>query len=481
MSRKADPIIPAPPAPSTPKETGERLHYALTATEEGIWDWNLETDSGYLSPRYFEMLGYRNNEFPGTGKAWSDMIHPRDKTDALARVVNVIREKRNSYESVYRMRHKDQSYRWMKSRAIVVRWDAQGIPTRMVGTHLDITEERVKDAALRRYKDNLEHEVEKQTRELRAANRQLETILNTSSDSIWVCNGKGTILAINKAGEELLNVNAADMVGQNISNFEKSGFIDRSVTREVLSTKKPVTMMQNVAHPKKQLLVTGTPVFDDLEEIAMVIVNERDLTHLNQLRDDLQEAQKASSRFKEELTQLNLAELRNQEIIAESKEMQQVIATALKLAKRKVSPILITGESGTGKGLMVKFIHAKTSTQARPFVQINCAALPETLLEAELFGYEKGAFTGASDQGKIGLFEMARGGTLFLDELGEMSLPVQAKLLKCLEEKEIMRLGGLTPVKIDCSVICATNPNLSRQVQQRKFRQGLCFRLNPFT
>ncbi|MCG8529584.1 MAG: sigma 54-interacting transcriptional regulator [Desulfovibrionales bacterium] len=481
MAKKPDPIIPAPPAPSTPKETSERLHYALTATEEGIWDWNLETDSGYLSPRYFEMLGYRNNEFPGTGQAGSDRVHPKDKTDALARVVAVIREKKNSYESIYRMRHKDKRYRWMRSRAIVVRWDGHGVPVRMVGTHLDITEERVKDSALRRYKDNLEQEVEKQTRELRTANRQLETILNTSSDSIWVCDGRGTILSINKAGEELLNVNAQDLVGHNVSAFEKSGFIDQSVTRKVLATQKPVTMMQTVTRPQKQLLVTGTPVFDDMGQIDMVIVNERDLTHLNQLRDDLQEAQKASTRYKEELTQLNLSELRDQEIIAESKEMQQVIATAQKLAKRRVSPILITGESGTGKGLMVKFIHSKAHEKDHPFVQINCAALPETLLEAELFGYEKGAFTGASDQGKIGLFEMAKGGTLFLDELGEMSLPVQAKLLKCLEEKEIMRLGGIAPIKIDCTVICATNLNLSKQVQKQKFRQDLFFRLNTFT
>ena len=481
MSKKSDPIIPAPPAPSTPKETAERLHYALTATEEGIWDWNLETDSGYLSPRYFEMLGYRNNEYPGTGQAWSEMIHPEDKTDALGKVVDVIRKKLNTYESTYRMRAKDGSYRWMKSRAIVVRWCDQGIPTRMVGTHMDITEDRVKDQALRRYKHNLEIEVERQTHELRAANRQLETILNTSSDSVWVCNGKGKILAINKAGEDLLNVSAADFIGKNITVFEENGFIDRSVTREVLSTKKPVTIMQNVAHPKKQLLVTGTPVLDDAGDVDLVIVNERDLTHLNRLRDDLQEAHKTTSRFKEELTDLNLAELKDQEIIAKSKEMQQVIATALKLARRKVSPILITGESGTGKGLMVKFIHSKSHGKDQPFVQINCAALPETLLEAELFGYEKGAFTGARDQGKIGLFEMARGGTLFLDELGEMSLPVQAKLLKCLEEKEIMRLGGLTPIKIDCSVICATNLNLSKQVQQRKFRQDLFFRLNTFT
>jgi len=115
------------------------------------------------------------------------------------------------------------------------------------------------------------------------------------------------------------------------------------------------------------------------------------------------------------------------------------------------------------------------------FVQINCAALPETLLEAELFGYEKGAFTGARDQGKMGLFEMAQGGTLFLDELGELSQAVQAKLLKCLEDKEITHLGGLIPIKIDCTVIAATNVDLVDQVNHKNFRQDLFFRLNTFT
>ena len=462
-------------------EDRERLHYALTASEEGIWDWNLKSDTGYLSPRYFEMLGYAVNEFSGTGKVWEAMIHPNDRTETVRALIDLIQNKKNVYNAVYRLRAKNGTYRWIRSRAIVVRYDDQGVPQRLVGTHMDITEDREKDQALIRYKDNLELEVEARTRELKATNRKLETILNASSESIWVCDGQGLILSLNKAAEKMLNVRARELIGQHIGILETQWKIDRSVTLEVLKTRQAVTAIQRVSKPKRQLLVTGTPVFGDDGEIEMVIANERDLTHLNQLQDDLQAAQKASSRYMEELTSLNLHELKEQSIIAESKEMQQVIATAVKLSRRKISPILVLGESGTGKGLIAKFIHSRTYDNDKPFVQLNCAALPETLLEAELFGYEKGAFTGAKDKGKIGLFEMAKGGTLFLDELGEMSLPVQAKLLKCLEEREIMPLGGLKPIKIDCSIIAATNANLKKQIQEKKFRQDLFFRINTFT
>lgn len=130
--------------------------------------------------------------------------------------------------------------------------------------------------------------------------------------------------------------------------------------------------------------------------------------------------------------------------------------------------------------ILAQFIHNQTHGIKKTFVQINCAAIPEQLLEAELFGYEKGAFTGASEQGKMGLFEMAKGGTLFLDELGEMSLPIQAKLLKCLEDMEVMHLGGLSPVKIECSVIAATDIDLKKQISRKTFRQDLYFRLNTF-
>jgi transcriptional regulator with PAS, ATPase and Fis domain len=160
--------------------------------------------------------------------------------------------------------------------------------------------------------------------------------------------------------------------------------------------------------------------------------------------------------------------------------MLQVLHVAAKLAKVGASHILITGESGTGKGFLAKFIHKKSAHASQPFVQINCAAVPENLLEAELFGYEKGAFTGAGDKGKAGLIELAHGGTLFLDEIGDMPMRLQVKLLKYLDDHEVMRLGSVKARKIDCVIVSATNQNLDELAEQKRFRQDLFFRLNNF-
>ncbi|MBW2370772.1 MAG: sigma 54-interacting transcriptional regulator, partial [Deltaproteobacteria bacterium] len=238
---------------------------------------------------------------------------------------------------------------------------------------------------------------------------------------------------------------------------------------------------QRVQKTGKYLLVTSTPVFDDNGAITMVVSTEQDLTHLEELREQLQQSRRLSNKFGQELSELNLMELRKQEIIAESKEMRQVLRTGLKLGALGVSNILILGESGTGKGLLAKFIHENGKRKGNPFVQVNCAALPETLLEAELFGYEKGAFTGAHQDGKAGLFELADRGTLFLDEIGELPLSVQAKFLKYLDDQEILHLGGLKPLKIDCTVIAATNRDLEKQIREGLFREDLFYRLNAFT
>jgi transcriptional regulator with PAS, ATPase and Fis domain len=153
---------------------------------------------------------------------------------------------------------------------------------------------------------------------------------------------------------------------------------------------------------------------------------------------------------------------------------------AIKLTKMEISNILVLGESGTGKGLRAKFMHKSSRRADKPLIQINCAAIPESLLEAELFGYEKGAFTGANDRGKAGLFELAHGGTLFLDEIGDMPLPIQAKLLKYLDDFQVMRLGSVKPKRIDCIIIAATNCDLQGLVAEKKFREDLYYRLSAF-
>jgi len=311
-------------------------------------------------------------------------------------------------------------------------------------------------------------------------NNQLTAILNATSESVWVCDGQGIVRSINKSCERLLGIKADEVVGKSVRTLVDQGFMDCSSTLEVLKSGSQVNILQYVSKVQKDLLVTSTPVFNDEGEIVLVVSNERDLTELNQIRRQLQEARAETRKVKAELTGLNLLELTQQDIIAESSAMQNVLRTALKLAELDVSNVLILGETGTGKGLIAKIMHESSSRKKQPFIVINCAALPESLLEAELFGYEKGAFTGARREGKPGLFEVAKKGTIFLDEIGELPISIQSKLLKCLDDFEILRLGGLTPIKINCSVVAATNRDLDTLVKQREFRKDLYFRLNPF-
>lgn len=312
-------------------------------------------------------------------------------------------------------------------------------------------------------------------------NRQMHAIFQSSSDGIWVCDGQGRVINVNEASEKLNGIKAADVIGKTVSEILAKRWFDRSVTLEVLETKRQVSIIQHLKRTQKILLVTGTPVFDETGNISMVVVNERDMTQLNAIREQLEQSRLVTEKYQEELAELSLLELKKQEIIASSSQMRQVLRIGLKLAHLEASNILILGESGTGKGLLAKFIHKNSKRQHKPFVQINCAALPENLLEAELFGYERGAFTGAREQGKIGLFELAHDGTLFLDEIGDLPFSVQAKLLKYLDDQEIMRLGSLKPRKINCTVIAATNHDLEDLTRRNQFRQDLFYRLNTFT
>lgn len=315
----------------------------------------------------------------------------------------------------------------------------------------------------------------------RNLNRELDAVFHSSSDGIWVCDGEGRIINCNEASEKLNGIRLDDYRGAYVRELVRKEMLDQSVTTKVLGTRGKASIVQYVKKTRKHLLVTGTPVFDENGHISMVVVNERDMTELNATKQQLEQSRMETEKYRQELAELSMLELKEHEIIAESDEMKQVLRVALKLARLEASNILILGESGTGKGLLTKFIHQNSSRNTRPLIQINCAALPENLLEAELFGYEKGAFTGASEQGKAGLFELAHEGVLFLDEIGDLPMTVQAKLLKYLDDHEIMHLGGVKPRKVNCMIIAATNRDLEMLSRQKKFRQDLFYRLNAFT
>lgn len=309
---------------------------------------------------------------------------------------------------------------------------------------------------------------------------QFQALVDHSYYGIYILDGQGIVLKVNDVAVDLIGRNKEEIVGMDIRELAKKGVIEKPLTPSILKTKKPLTRPLYVMKSNKYIMASGLPILDENGDILFVVVIEHDMTIVRELRQQLEQAKQVAKTIKDELSDRNLLELKNREIIADAPAMKQVLTVLLKLAKMDASNILITGESGTGKGFLSKFVHSNGMRKDQPFISINCAALPEMLLEAELFGYEKGAFTGASDSGKAGLFELANQGTIFLDEIGDLPFSVQAKLLKCLDDGEIRRLGGTEAIKVDCIVIAATNHDIEKLVQEKKFRQDLYFRLNIF-
>lgn len=310
---------------------------------------------------------------------------------------------------------------------------------------------------------------------------QFQAIFDSSSDGIWLTDGKGFVISINNASEKLNGVSAGQVLGKHVENIVENGLTDRSVTKEVLRLKRSVSLIQSIKATGKQLLVTGTPVFSDNWDVSFVVINERDITDLNSLKASLELAMREKRKVQDELDGLLMMEMQDKDVVAESEAMRQVLMTSLKLSRLDTSTILILGESGVGKGLLAKFIHQQSSRSGKRFLSLNCAALPESLVEAELFGYEPGAFTGARKDGRVGLMALAEDGTLFLDEIGELSMTIQAKLLKCLDDREFMPIGGGRQLPLKCNIIAATNRNLDTRMRKRQFRKDLYFRLNTFT
>ncbi|BBO85219.1 sigma-54 dependent transcriptional regulator [Desulfosarcina ovata subsp. sediminis] len=311
-------------------------------------------------------------------------------------------------------------------------------------------------------------------------NRQLTAIVDNSSDGIWVCDGNGTVITVNKSSERLNGVKAEEVIGKHVSIMEDKGLVDHNVTPEVIRTGRKISALQYIKRTGKYVLMTATPVFDENGDISMVVSNGRDMTRLNAINEELEQIRMKAQKLEDRLAEIDMLQLKDQDIVAENDKMVQILRVAFKLAKMDASNILILGESGAGKGMLAKFIHKNGNRSKKAFIQINCAALPETLLEAELFGYEGGAFTGARQKGKAGLLELAHGGVLFLDEIGDMPISVQAKLLKYLDDHMVMRVGGTQARMIDCLIVAATNHDLEAKAKEKTFREDLYYRLNSF-
>lgn len=299
---------------------------------------------------------------------------------------------------------------------------------------------------------------------------QYKEILDTYSDGIFITKADGTALFSNFHYEEITHIDHQSVVGKSVYTMESNGLFTPLVTPIILETKSDCTVFQSFK-TGRYAVISGSPIYDTLGETTLILICVTPITNPQLIQ--------ASKEFFTNVskTKKGLYQDTQIDVIAESDEMRQIVQDILKIAHYDV-PVLILGESGTGKEVFSSILHASSKRRFSPFIKINCSAISPTLLDAELFGYEAGAFTGASQKGKAGLFETADNGTLLLDEIGDMPLDTQAKILRVVQNGEVYRVGGWKPIKVNTRIIAATNKNLKKMVAEGSFRNDLYYRLN---
>lgn len=296
-------------------------------------------------------------------------------------------------------------------------------------------------------------------------------ILNKIQDVVLVIDSNTTIVYANEAYAKILGVPIQKVLGRKLSDIEPEAAVIRALHTGMASTGRDYIKSLG-------LDVVGHvfPLLDGDRIIGSVAIFNN-ITEIVQLTSELQRTKGVADYLKEQLNQVEPLPLSFKEYIGQNSRLKETLHLAAKVAKTD-STILILGESGVGKEVLAKAIHHASRRKDKPLIKVNCAAIPGELLESELFGFEEGSFTGAKKGGKLGKFELAHEGTIFLDEIGDMSLAMQAKLLRVLQEKEIERIGGTKSIKVDFRVIAATNKDLAGMVKAGSFRQDLYYRLN---
>jgi len=308
------------------------------------------------------------------------------------------------------------------------------------------------------------------------SSEMLQKIIDNSYDEIFVIDKDQTVLYVNPVCSENYGLTQDQIIGVKAYDIINQRYCFPAVAAEVIRKKKSITIEQHTI-VGKTLICTATPVLDVDGEIEFIVENSRDVTHLaKMIKQDLEVTENLAKCYKEEIDELRKDMTQQAFMITHSKPMKQIIELAHHVAPTDTS-ILILGESGTGKGVLTKYIHRKSSRSSGPFITINCAAIPEPLLESELFGYEGGAFTGARKNGKLGLVELANGGTLFFDEIGELPLQLQSKILMMIQEHRFVPVGGGKEKIVDVRIIAATNRNIKKMILNNEFREDLYYRL----
>lgn len=302
------------------------------------------------------------------------------------------------------------------------------------------------------------------------------TILDNLSDGLIVTNASGTIIFCNRVAAENYNMTPLKLLNKNISLLTETGIVDQSFRDLAVKTKRTITYEQ-ICSSKNHLINKTTPIFNENDNLEFII--EQTYCAENLLFDSNFQISPYEAPANTEKSS-SIYDDSNSMITFKSPAMEPVYNLADNMAPKNIN-ILILGSSGTGKSQLAKRIHDHSTRKTKAFVTINCSTIPENLIESELFGYVKGAFSGANDKGKLGLVDAAEGGTLFLDEIGEISLSTQVKLLQLVQDKTYIPIGGIHPKHADIRIIAATNKDLFQHVRNKEFREDLFYRLAVIT
>ncbi len=304
----------------------------------------------------------------------------------------------------------------------------------------------------------------------------LEKVMFNFNQSIFVADSEGNVVFANSIAEKLLSIPLSEMIGSNVAKLVQKGYYDKSPVLKAIESKKPVTEVLNTKEGNK-IIVSSQPLFDQNNNLTMVVSSSIEPAIVQKFVDLLEKERKSKNKYQDEIRYFRNRDSEQEKFVVESPLMKELMQKAKRIASTD-STVMLYGETGVGKDVIAKYIYRHSPSNDAPFVTINCAAIPESLLESELFGYERGAFTGAGNKGKPGLFEIAHNGTLFLDEIAELPLTLQPKLLRVIENGEIRRIGATKDKEVKVRIIGATNRNLQEMVDEGTFREDLFYRLN---
>ena len=318
-------------------------------------------------------------------------------------------------------------------------------------------------------------EISKELESFKKINKELETIIESSYDGIIITDGEGNVTKINQSLLRVTDLTEDFFIGKNTDDLYGQGvFSYEAVAKRARVAKNTLTGLQ-IIETGKEVMVTSTPILDDEGRVTRVVTNVRDMSDIVNLQEQLAKSMELSNHLSTEFNKILEEDLRLNELISRNPIMYQLLELTRRVAGSDVT-VLIQGESGVGKEVFAKLVHV-WSKRKGAYIKLNCSTLPSHILESELFGYTKGAFTGANVEGKPGFFERADGGTLFLDEVEDLPLELQGKFLRVLQDGEFTRLGGTKVIKVDARLIAASNKDLTQMVADGKFRQDLYYRL----